>query len=75
MSTKITLKTADQRDGSPGFHLYHDAVHQMDDHAVGNGPFYLRLEGVQVHLETLDRGGAVVTIAIPEETAKELGLI
>jgi hypothetical protein len=46
MSTKITLKTADQRD-----------------------------EGVQVHLETLDRGGAVVTIAIPEETAKELGLI
>jgi len=47
----------------------------MDDHAVGNGPVYLRLEGVQVHLETLDRGGAVVTISIPEETAKELGLI
>jgi hypothetical protein len=47
----------------------------MDDHAVGNGPVYLRLEGVQVHLETLAREGAVVTIEIPEETAKELGLI
>lgn len=75
MSTKITLKAEDQGGQSPGFHLYHDALHQMDDDVAGNGPVYLRLEGVQVQLETLERGGAVVTVAIPEETAKKLGLI
>lgn len=47
----------------------------MDDDGAGNVPIYLRLEGFQVQLETLDREGAVVTVAIPEETAKRLGLI
>ncbi|MEO6145902.1 MAG: hypothetical protein ABIT70_02395 [Sulfuriferula sp.] len=69
MSTKMSIKWKEQTVDGPGYHLYDDVLDREDDM-----PVYLRLDGVQVELETSD-GGATVTIALPRSTARELGLL
>ena len=76
VSTKATIKSRAQTDTRPGFHLYDDV---LDSFAAEAGepepPVYLRLSGVSVQLETLAAGGATVTVALPRELARELGLL
>lgn len=76
MSTKVSIKLRDRTDAQPGFHLYEDALDTLGN-AIGDAepPVYLRLDGVGVQLETLAAGSATVTIALPRELAKELGLL
>ena len=76
MSTKVTIKSRTKTSSHPGFHLYDDA---LDSFARANTshepPVYLRLDGVAVQLETMDSGGASVTVRLPRELARELGLL
>ena len=76
MSTKSSLRSRSQTKERPGFHLYDDV---LDELAANDGgpetPAYLRLDGVSVQLETLSSGGASVTVALPRELARELGLL
>lgn len=81
MSTKATLKSRLRVDGQPGFHLYDDVLTEMayDLSEVGGSttapPVYLTLEGVEVELRTLPSGGVAVTLTIPRDIARELGLV
>ncbi|TCP15935.1 hypothetical protein [Simplicispira metamorpha] len=83
MSTKATLKSRLRVDGQPGFHLYDDVLTEMAyELAEESGststpapPVYLTLEGVEVELRTLPSGGAAVTLTIPRDMARELGLV
>ncbi len=70
MSTKSSIKWKDHTTDSPGFHLYSDVMDFEDD-----PPVYLRLDGVQVEMETLCDGGASVTVTLPGVIARELGLL
>ena len=76
MSTKSSIKCRNTTEGQPGFHLYDDVT---DAFCAQDGdpepPVYLCLEGVQVQLETLPEGGATVTVTIPREMARVLGLL
>lgn len=75
MSTKVTIKSRLPAAGQPGFHLYDDVLDDFGDKGEEEPPVHLRLEGVAVELQTLDGGGATVTIALPRELARELGLL
>jgi len=75
MSTKVTIRHSRRSDACPGFYLYHDV---LDGLGIADDPqtdVYLRLDGVAVALETLSEGGALVTITLPRETARMLGLL
>ena len=76
MSTKSSIKWRDHTAAQPGFHLYDDV---MDSFGAQEGdpepPVYLCLAGLQVQLETHQEGGATVTVAIPREMARLLGLL
>jgi hypothetical protein len=76
MSTKSSIKCRDHTAAQPGFHLYEDV---MDSFGAQEGdtepPVYLQLDGLQVQLETHQEGGAIVTVAIPREMARLLGLL
>lgn len=76
MSTKSSLKCRDHTAAQPGFHLYDDV---MDSFGAQQGdpepPVFLRLDGLQVQLETNQESGATVTLAIPREMARVLGLL
>lgn len=76
MSTKASIKSRIRTDEQAGFNLYDDV---LDEFGARDGapepPVYLRLDGVLVQLETLDGGGASVTVAIPRAIARELGLL
>lgn len=69
MSTKSSIKWKEPTADGPGYHLYEDVLDFEDD-----PPVYLRLDGVQVELETCD-GGASITLALPRAIARELGLL
>lgn len=76
MSTKVTIKSRAQTDTRPGFHLYDDVLDSFGAKAGElEPPVYLRLNGVTVQLETLAAGGATLTVALPRELARELGLL
>ncbi len=81
MSTKAILKSRLRVDGQPGFHLYDDVLTEMAYELAQEGgstpalPVYLTLEGVEVELRTLPSGGAAVTLTIPRDIARELGLV
>lgn len=81
MSTKATLKSRLRVEGQPGFHLYDDMLTEMvnefdeDGGVAANPPVYLTLEGIDVELRTLPSGGAAVTLSIPRDIARELGLV
>jgi hypothetical protein len=76
MSTKVTIKHRARAATSPGFHLYDDV---LDEFGKSNDeistPVYLRLDGVAVQLETLTDGRASITVTLPREMARELGLL
>lgn len=76
MSTKFTVKSQHRDGDEPGFHLYHDVLEEMACEADGSEPpLYLRLEGVEVELQTVREGGVTVTVKIPRATARALGLV
>ena len=75
MSSKVGIKWKEQTDSSPGFRLYEDALDEFTRQGTEELPVYLQLDGVEVELETLKPGGASVTVKIPREIARELGLL
>ena len=75
MSTKVSIKRRAQEGGQPGFHLDEDVFDEMGATEGTEQPVYLRLDGVAVELRTLEGGGASVTVALPRELARELGLL
>lgn len=72
MSTKSSIKWREQTDTVPGFHLYDDCLDVADEGQ--ETPVYLRLDGVPAELAT-QRDGATVTVAMPREMARALGLL
>ncbi|MGF6965753.1 hypothetical protein OKW43_002781 [Paraburkholderia sp. WC7.3g] len=66
MSTKATLSHHVSTAGEPSWHLYEEVFEE--------GVVYLELRGVNVELSTLEKGGVIVTIRLPTETARQLGL-
>jgi hypothetical protein len=76
MSTKVSIKHRGPTNTQPGYLLYDDVLDTFgQDDAQPEPPVYLRLDGVSVLLETLSRGGASVTVTLPREIARELGLL
>jgi len=75
MSTKCSLKWKEQGEDAPGYHLYDDAMDDFCGDGHAEPPIYLRLDGVQIELQTLPSGGVSVTVALPRATARELGLL
>jgi len=73
MSTKATLKSRSQIAGSPGFHLYEETA--LDSSDSEDEPVYLQVDGVAATVQTLKTGGASVTMVLPRELARELGLL
>lgn len=76
MSTKVSIKWRRRNDSQPGFHLYDDVLDSLgDDAGEREPPVYLRLDGVNVELHTLAAGGTSVTVVLPREVARSLGLL
>jgi hypothetical protein len=76
MSTKVTIKWRDRMGNHPGFHLYEDVLDSLGEGGDDlDAPVYLRLDGVALDLHSLIDGGANVTVALPRELARELGLL
>ena len=68
MSTKQSIKFREFNEERPGYHLYHEV---LDD---GERPVYLELHGVQAEMRTIGHA-AIVTVTIPDEMARALGLL
>jgi hypothetical protein len=75
MSTKASIKQRARTAEQPGFHLYDDVLDELEDGKHGEPPVYLRLDGVAANLQTLEGGGASVTVTLPREVARALGLL
>jgi len=82
MSSKTSIKWRGRSLDQPGFDLYEDALDGLiskngviSEDDSREAPVYLRLEGVQVRLETLDGPGVSLTVKMPRETARALGLL
>lgn len=75
MSTKETIKYRHQSAGNPGFHLYNDVLDRSCSDDGSGSPVYLCLDGVAATLQTMDSGGASVTVVLPRGVARELGLL
>lgn len=74
MSTKSTLKWQEPNGSQPGYCLYEDLLDSFSDDN-NKAPVYLTLEGVSVELHAKPGGGVSVTVAIPRDTAQDLGLL
>jgi hypothetical protein len=70
MSTKSTIKYREATDDAPGFHLYDDVIYGAD-----RGEVYLEISGIHAEMSTLSEGGVTVTLALPRDLARELGLL
>jgi hypothetical protein len=76
LSTKVTRSSFARTARLPGFHLYDDTLDYFGDSDLrSDAPIYLKLEGVDVAVETLATGGVSVTLKVPRDTAVDLGLI
>lgn len=75
MSTKRTIKSRHRDADLPGYHLYDDALDEFTAPSDSGLPVYLELTAVPVQLETLSSGSATVTVQLPRELARELGLL
>ena len=76
MSTKVSIKHRRPSETLPGFHLYDDVLDTLGQNDAGPEPsVYLQLDGVMVQLETLSHAAAVVSVTLPREMARELGLL
>lgn len=76
MSTKNVIKERQRKDDQPGFQLYSDCIEELiAQDGDAEPPVYLCLDGLPTQLETLPAGGARMTITMPREMARELGLL
>lgn len=75
MSTKVSIAARIATPSAPGFHLYWDCVDELVAASEDEVPVYLHLAGVAVELQTMENGGASVTVKLPRELARELGLL
>lgn len=75
MSTKVRIKRRAQEGDQSGFHLYADVLDEMGATEGVEQPVYLRLDGVDAELHTLEGRGASVTVALPRELTRDLGLL
>lgn len=75
MSTKVTIKWRNQSAGYPCYHLYDDVLDSFGSEDEREAPVYLRLDGVGATMQTLESGGASVTVVLPRQVARELGLL
>lgn len=76
MSTKVTIGWRARAPRHPGFHLYWDIFDGMTEADEGvPRSVHLRVEGVMTELQTLPDGGAAVTMELPIELARALGLV
>jgi hypothetical protein len=76
MSTKVSIKWRAGTSTQPGFLLYEDCLDSFGrDEGDSEPPVYLRLDGVAVQLRTLPTTGVSVTVSIPRELARELGML
>lgn len=66
MSTKATLALHHSDGNFPSWHFYEEVFE--------SGVVYLELRGVAVDLVTRESGGADLTLRLPLETARQLGL-
>lgn len=71
MSTLVTRKHGTA--GKVTFHLADDVLDEIADNP--DPPVHLRIDGVSVELRTLADGGASVTLVLPREVARQLGLL
>ncbi|WP_175980015.1 hypothetical protein [Caballeronia zhejiangensis] len=69
MSTKSTIKWREQTETAPGFHLYDDVFDAEDD-----PPVYLQIDGINASVSIIG-DSASVTLALPRELARALGII
>ena len=76
MSTKSSFKSRDHTSERPGFHHCEDVPDFLDARGGDSGPpVYLCLDGIATQLETLNNGGATVTVALQRKMACEAGLL
>ena len=75
MSTKVTIKSRQASTDGPGFRLYEDVLDGFGKEDADDPPVYLHLDRVEVTLQTLDTGGASMTVTLPRELARALGLL
>lgn len=76
MSTKATIRHRQSTAERVGFHLYDDVFDTLgvaDTHP--EPPVYLQLDGIGVQIETRGSMIASVTLTLPRELARELGLL
>lgn len=72
MSTRNSIKWREQTGDEPGFHLFEDC----DVMASGaDAPVYLSLMGVLLLELAPDAIGASVTVEIPRDMARAMGLL
>ena len=76
MSTKVSIKWRARTADQPGFHLYDDALDSFGrEHEEMDAPVYLHLDGVEAELQTISGGGVSMTVTLPRELARALGLL
>lgn len=77
MSTKTTIKAKWSTPTTSGFHIYRDAYPVEVPKGAGECAVILELEGVSIlEMQTfLGDEGASVTVALPAQLARDLGLI
>lgn len=77
MDTKVTLKWRPRTACRPGFHLYDDLLDSLwAAQTRTEPPVHLRLQGVAVELQSITSAdGADLTVTLPSELARQLGLI
>lgn len=75
MGTKVSITWRGQTADQPGYHLYDDALDSFTAEDDAEPPVYLRLDGVAAELQTLSSGGVSVTVELPRELARALGLL
>lgn len=74
MSTKMSIKHRMPTEDAPGYHLYEDCIDSWLGPDDAEPPVYLRFDGVHAELETTEVG-ATVTVILPRDIARELGLL
>ena len=76
MSTKVSIRHRLGTPELPGFHLYDDVMDDLGpEDSDAAQPVYLMLEGVGVELERRGTSIVSVTLTLPRELARELGLL
>ena len=75
MSTRASIKWRAQEGTVPGYHLYDDLTDGLDGTPQEETPVYLALGGVVIADLGTHENGTDVTIQMPREMARALGLL